>query len=707
MKKLRLKILILTMTLILLTLSLSACGLFGLDKVIKQVDVTVDTGLILQSDGTYEAGIGEDYVLTANWNNSKVTNPTIIWYKTVNDGVAQEISGETKETLTIKFTALTSDKLKYSAKVNGINSKNTVTVCVRYASVKAAAITSTSDDIINGKIQQNANNPLTEIVLSGSWNEASISPTLVCSPKWYVGDDTTAVSETKEYRFTPTILGSEQSKQYVITFKVIYGAGANDFSSSTLTVDIVRIFKAVSDIKVSVANGANAITGDTSTDNYVQKNNEITFNNVTLNAETYPLGQTNLATPVVWTLRNTETAAMTNGEQILSATSRTIEFTPISGKNVLTATVDNIVSCQVLVYAMSTADYNAKSSYILDQFIWNGQWCDHYILDQIDLNDSVAFYISKHRTEVDQAVFLEPNSWLSGSGVTAAYLNTDPATKDEHPGAFQIAIQDAAEPGTYSYYATKSSFKFGSATVYPIPEKKYDTPYTVVQSTAPNHYSTSSIERTVLPIDASTKTMLVLSSDMLYRAVSWGYKPTFEANANGVALENLYNKARAVMLKIVDDNMTELQKMYAIYDWMALNVDYDYAMIDNTLTKEEPSSKYNAYYLEGVFIDKQAVCDGRAKAVSLMCGMEGIRSMRITGVADGGGHAWNKVLIDHNNDKKRDWFVVDTTWGDPAYATSSKNKTENLTYNYFLKRDSDLTKHKSTQRQPAATTLYA
>lgn len=85
--------------------------------------------------------------------------------------------------------------------------------------------------------------------------------------------------------------------------------------------------------------------------------------------------------------------------------------------------------------------------------------------------------------------------------------------------------------------------------------------------------------------------------------------------------------------------------------------------------------KYYGYYLEGIFLDKfykkdmHAVCDGKSKAFVLMCGIEGITAVRISGKAssDGknfGGHAWNKVLLDLNGTGDKEWYFVDTTWGD-------------------------------------------
>ena len=106
--------------------------------------------------------------------------------------------------------------------------------------------------------------------------------------------------------------------------------------------------------------------------------------------------------------------------------------------------------------------------------------------------------------------------------------------------------------------------------------------------------------------------------------------------------------------------------------------------------------KYYGYYLEGIFLNKfykkdmHAVCDGKSKAFVLMCGIEGIAVVRISGKAssDGknfGGHAWNKVLLDLNGTGDKEWYFVDTTWGDVG-----DDSKEFLSHAYFLLSDDEV-----------------
>lgn len=152
----------------------------------------------------------------------------------------------------------------------------------------------------------------------------------------------------------------------------------------------------------------------------------------------------------------------------------------------------------------------------------------------------------------------------------------------------------------------------------------------------------------------------------------------------------------------VSDEMSEYEKVHAIYDYIIYNVRYDHdcanaedKYVSGNLSLNE-KMKYYGYYLEGIFLDKfykkdmHAVCDGKSKAFVLMCGIEGITAVRISGEAssDGknfGGHAWNKVLLDLNGTGDKEWYFVDTTWGDVG-----DDSKEFLSHAYFLLSDDEV-----------------
>lgn len=184
----------------------------------------------------------------------------------------------------------------------------------------------------------------------------------------------------------------------------------------------------------------------------------------------------------------------------------------------------------------------------------------------------------------------------------------------------------------------------------------------------------------------------VSSSDQLFFAVEAGYKPVPVA---GSVAEKLYELAKNVCRTYIDDTMTDYEKVHTIYDWLGKNVVYDYDIIEKMADIEPPDSRYDpfysydSFYLEGVLENGVAVCNGIAKTFVLLCGIEGITSVKVNGQANGGAHAWNKVLI---NDK---WYIVDSTWSNQK----SSNYKEAFTHEYLL-----ITSAKSTSDKRVETT---
>ena len=180
------------------------------------------------------------------------------------------------------------------------------------------------------------------------------------------------------------------------------------------------------------------------------------------------------------------------------------------------------------------------------------------------------------------------------------------------------------------------------------------------------------------PIEDRTKTAVVSTSDQLFFAVEQGYKPQ---PVPGSAAERIYDKALDVCRAYIDDDMTDAEKVHVIYDWMGKNVVYDYSAADEMDGVNVNSDAYNAFYkyncffLEGVFDDGVAVCNGIAKAVTLLCGIEDITCLKVGGTSRGVKHAWNKVLVDGV------WYVVDSTWSNSRV---SGDKVEMFGHDYLM-----------------------
>ena len=228
---------------------------------------------------------------------------------------------------------------------------------------------------------------------------------------------------------------------------------------------------------------------------------------------------------------------------------------------------------------------------------------------------------------------------------------------------------------------------------------------TVTQDTTvqPENYATTkrASDFNNFKINEREKSMVAITSEQLFQVVQAGYKPVFIGDYSSA--EMLYNIACDVLREVINDDMSDMQKVIAIYEWVCYNNVYDHNLSDRTTeiynlmtnaTDEEKTiyeqelRNYRGFYLEGMLLDNgQAVCDGIAKTFSLLCNIEGIECYKVNGSAKTGlttgGHAWNKVKI--TNPVER-WYCVDCTWGD-NWQDNNNIIMETLSYNTMLETD--------------------
>ena len=175
----------------------------------------------------------------------------------------------------------------------------------------------------------------------------------------------------------------------------------------------------------------------------------------------------------------------------------------------------------------------------------------------------------------------------------------------------------------------------------------------------------------------------VTTSDQLFYCLERGVKPLPKASS---IAEEIYNKAKDVLREIINDDMNDYAKIRAIHDWLIMNVTYDNALYDLLYAGASDLKSYNGFYLEGVFNDGYAVCEGISKAFSVLANIEGIRCVQVTGYMKqnptGAGHAWNKIFVDGN------WYVIDAT----SDGTIVSEKFEMLSYEFFLISDEAMSK---------------
>ena len=370
---------------------------------------------------------------------------------------------------------------------------------------------------------------------------------------------------------------------------------------------------------------------------------------------------------------------------------KTFSFKPTNrGEHKVTAEINKITKTKTIVYLSEHDEAWYYASHFHD---YGGYAQNRYITSKEELKNLILFVLENKIAEIK---------------FYAGYSTPENVKKDVSD------VRDCVEEsGIIPGYSLETSgneftikFRFFADEAGLIPtvnSPEYDAPdgfSDAVQNTySKPHYDNVKEERNFY-IDSVKETMSVSTSNMLYKAVAWGYKPVF-MGSQAENLQQIYDNAKDALSYIVSDEMSEYEKVHAIYDYIIYNVRYDHdcanaedKYVSGNLSLNE-KMKYYGYYLEGIFLDKfykkdmHAVCDGKSKAFVLMCGIEGITAVRISGEAssDGknfGGHAWNKVLLDLNGTGDKEWYFVDTTWGDVG-----DDSKEFLSHAYFLLSDDE------------------
>lgn len=374
------------------------------------------------------------------------------------------------------------------------------------------------------------------------------------------------------------------------------------------------------------------------------------------------------------------------------STGKTFSFKPTNrGEHKVTAEINKITKTKTIVYLSENDEAWYYASHFHD---YGGYAQNRYITSKEELKNLILFVLENKIAEIT---------------FYAGYSTPETVKKDVSE------VRDCVEEsGIIPGYSLETSgnvftikFRFfadEAGVIETVNSPEYDAPdgFTdAVQNTySKPHYDNVKKARNFY-IDSVKETMSVSTSNMLYKAVAWGYKPVF-MGSQAENLQQIYDNAKDALSYIVSDEMSEYEKVHAIYDYIIYNVRYDHdcanaedKYVSGNLSLNE-KMKYYGYYLEGIFLDKfykkdmHAVCDGKSKAFVLMCGIEGITAVRISGKAssDGknfGGHAWNKVLLDLNGTGDKEWYFVDTTWGDVG-----DNSKEFLSHAYFLLSDDEV-----------------
>lgn len=211
------------------------------------------------------------------------------------------------------------------------------------------------------------------------------------------------------------------------------------------------------------------------------------------------------------------------------------------------------------------------------------------------------------------------------------------------------------------------------------------------------HLVATADEAPVRPIDGfETEALPELSDELdderfrarvedLYLIVTSGKKPIFAEND---PVEPVYDGAIALLDRYIlnkwHDEGNDYAVVHAVHDYLVTAVEYDFELYEsfkdgNTAVEDSPS-----FRIDGVLLNKKAVCDGLARTVNFLLAIEGIDSIRVTGTYSGGMHAWNKVRLDGK------WYNIDVTADSANYIGDNGAVRKQLSHGFFLLSDETL-----------------
>ena len=147
------------------------------------------------------------------------------------------------------------------------------------------------------------------------------------------------------------------------------------------------------------------------------------------------------------------------------------------------------------------------------------------------------------------------------------------------------------------------------------------------------------------------------------------------------AIKEVDEKAKDI---IANAKGSRYDKVKYIHDYIVDNAEYD------------NSDRTNNGNIYGLLIEKNAVCEGYAKAFQYLLDLLDIPNIIVYGEGVNSNnqsefHSWNYVQMDNGK-----WYAVDTTWDDPIIIGNGRI-TEDIKHEYFLKgSNSFFNKHKES-----------
>ena len=152
---------------------------------------------------------------------------------------------------------------------------------------------------------------------------------------------------------------------------------------------------------------------------------------------------------------------------------------------------------------------------------------------------------------------------------------------------------------------------------------------------------------------------------------------------NDDEIKKINEKIDLVYNEIINDKMSDLDKIKAVHDYIINHTVYDEERaneIKNNIESNEIHSSNTAF---GPLFTGKAICGGYTDTMALFLDKMGLPNIKVSSK----NHIWNAVYL---NGK---WLHLDLTWDDPVVI----NGPHTLTYNYYLLTSEELSNKADNQ----------
>lgn len=145
-----------------------------------------------------------------------------------------------------------------------------------------------------------------------------------------------------------------------------------------------------------------------------------------------------------------------------------------------------------------------------------------------------------------------------------------------------------------------------------------------------------------------------------YQTMTFFVEYVYDKETISAKQAEIVSKANEIAAQNISDNMSDSDKVLALYTYLVENCVYDndaLAAAENSdYTKSGMSEFEDSFNTYGILVDGKGVCMSYAYAFRLLCDISGVECIVVTGYLDGNlPHAWNMVKLDGQ------WYEIDCT----------------------------------------------